>query len=341
MLLKRVKGYKDTGDASLSGATSGAFLKHAPWINDVMQALPESVARLLHPAMASFVAQKRNSLAQVLKIIQGENEKWRDREYPTIFHSVLNSKLPDAEKSMARLSNDAQMLVMAGTLTTVSTLELITFWLLSDPATLRKLKDELSAAIPNPSDVGSIPLPTLEALPYLTAVIKEGLRLSYGVSCRLARIDPDHAIVFTDKDTGKEWVIPAGTPVGSTSVLIHHNEDIFPESQKFSPERWLDGKGRELERYLVSFCVGSRKCLGVNLAYAELYLGLSAIWRLWGSGGVEGVRASDDLGVMSLWDESPANHFVLRWNSSRPTPSAFVFVLTSCNRWKGFTVSCC
>ncbi len=125
--------------------------------------------------------------------------------------------------------------------------------------------------------MGSISLPTFEALPYLIVVIKEGLRLSYGVSCRLARIDLDHAIVFTNKDTGKEWVILARTSIESTSVLIHHNEDIFLESQKFSPERWLDGKGRELERYLVNFCVGSQKCLGVNLAYAELYLGLSAI----------------------------------------------------------------
>lgn len=267
-----------------------------------MQALPESVASMLNPAIATFVAQKRNSRAQVLEIVKGQNEKWKDREHPTIFHSVLGSNLPDEEKSMARLSDDAQMLVMAGTLTTSATLELIMFWLLSQPATLQKLKEELTAAIPNLEAVGSIPLPTLEGLPYLTAVIKEGLRLSYGVSCRLARIDPDNAIIFTDKDTGKKWVIPAGTPVGSTSVLIHHDENIFPDSKKFSPERWLDGKGRELERYLVSFCVGSRKCLGVNLAYAELYLALSAVWRQWGSGGVDGIRGNDDMGVMSLWE---------------------------------------
>ena len=269
-----------------------------------MQALPDSVARLLHPGLASFVDQKRNSMAQVAEIIAGGNETWKDKGHPTIFHSVLASKLPPAEKSIARLSDDAQMLVMAGTLTTASTLELITFWLLSQPATLQKLKDELHAAIPKPDDVCSIPLPTLEALPYLTAVIKEGLRLSYGVSCRLARIDPDHDMVFTDKSTGKEWMIPAGTPVGSTSVQIHQNEDIFPDHRKFSPERWLGSQGHDLERYLVSFCVGSRKCLGVNLAYAELYLALSAVWRLWGSdSGEDGkVCTSNDLGTMSLWD---------------------------------------
>jgi hypothetical protein len=46
-------------DASFFGSTARIFLKHAPWVNNLMQALPDSVARLLHPAMASFIAQKR------------------------------------------------------------------------------------------------------------------------------------------------------------------------------------------------------------------------------------------------------------------------------------------
>ncbi|KAH8702676.1 cytochrome P450 [Phaeosphaeriaceae sp. PMI808] len=231
---------------------------HAPWINQLLKKLPES---------------KRTSEAQVLKIIGGESEGWRSREHPTIFHEVLSSKLPPEEKTIERLADDAQMVVMAGTLTTAATLEIIFFWLLSQPETFM--------AIPNLNDASNVPPPTLEALPYLTAVIKEGLHLSYGV------------MTFTDKDTGKKWVIPAGTPVGSTSVLIYRDESFYPNSEKFSPERWLDGRGSGLEKYLVSFCVGSRRCFGENLAYAEIYVGLAAIWRVWGS--------CDEHG-MSLWE---------------------------------------
>lgn len=240
-------------------------------------------------------------MAQVTKIKQGENERWKDQDHPTIFHAILDSKLPDEEKSVDRLAQDAQMLVMAGTLTTSGVLEVIAFWLLSQPDTLKKLKDELSAAITNPNDIGTIPLPALEALPYLTGVIKEGIRLMYGSSSRLQRIDPDNAIVYKNKNTGKEFIIPAGTPVGATAVQIHHNEDIYPESKRFLPERWLDSKGREIERYMISFNMGHRKCFGIHLAYAELYLTVAAIWRLWGSGGEEGIRGSDDLGVMKLF----------------------------------------
>lgn len=46
-------------DASFFGSTAGSFMKHAPWVNNLMQALPMWAAASLHPAMASFMAQKR------------------------------------------------------------------------------------------------------------------------------------------------------------------------------------------------------------------------------------------------------------------------------------------
>lgn len=144
--------------------------------------------------------------------------------------------------------------------------------------------------------IGTLPLPVLEQLPYLNAVMKEGFRLTYGVSCRLARIDPDNEIIFSSG--AKQFIIPAGTPVGMSSVQIHHNEAIFPNSKKFEPERWLDGKNKAREKYMVSFTAGSRQCLGINLAHAELYLGLSAIWRQWGS---RECRGDDDVGIFELW----------------------------------------
>jgi hypothetical protein len=48
-------------DASFFGSTAGNFMRHAPWVNNFLQALPLWVAELIHPAMATFVAQKRAS----------------------------------------------------------------------------------------------------------------------------------------------------------------------------------------------------------------------------------------------------------------------------------------
>ena len=61
-----------------------------------------------------------------------------------------------------------------------------------------------------------------------------------------------------------------------TSVLIHLNPSIFPKPREFIPERWLENP--RLIRYLVSFTKGSRQCLGMNLAYAEVYLCLANLF---------------------------------------------------------------
>lgn len=78
--------------------------------------------------------------------------------------------------------------------------------LLSTPRVLTKLRNELTAAIPDPDQPLSIP--ELEQLPYLGAVITEGFRLAMGTSQRQTRINPEG--VMTLADGKKQWQIPRG-----------------------------------------------------------------------------------------------------------------------------------
>lgn len=175
----------------------------------------------------------------------------------TIFHELLESDLPESEKGLERLWQEGQVVVGAGADTTANTLNTITYHLLANPSILKTLHDELKAAIPDPRVHAT--LKVVEQLPYLNAVINEGLRLSYGVSTRLARISPVEPMKFHD------WEIPAGVPVGMTSVLMHQNETVFPDAMKFSPERWLDpSEATRLDKYLVAFSKGSRQCIGMK-----------------------------------------------------------------------------
>ena len=183
-------------------------------------------------------------------------------------------------------------------MTTAWALSVATYHLLASSRVLAKLKTELKAAIPNPE--AYVPLSQLEKLPYLVAVAQEAVRLSYGVCTRLQRVSPEKPMIFMDSNSGKQWSIPPGTPVSMTSALIHHDQSIYPDSKSFIPERWIENP--RLERYMVSFSKGSRQCLGMNLAYAELYLCLAAIFRRFGSGGENGVRDGEDEGVLELFE---------------------------------------
>jgi cytochrome P450 len=140
------------------------------------------------------------------------------------------------------------------------------FYLLAQPTTLSKLQTELRAAIPDAAAIP--PWSALEKLPYLSGVVAEGLRLSYGLATRLARVAPDEPMHFRSWDGAIERVVPPGVPVGMTAVHIHHDERIFPDSFAFAPERWLDPitgvRKRDLDGYLLSFSKGGRQCLGMK-----------------------------------------------------------------------------
>jgi cytochrome P450 len=148
-----------------------------------------------------------------------------------------------------------------------------------------KLFEELKTVMPNAHDRPV--LAKLEKLPYLTAIILEGLRITHGVSHRIMRAFPHHALHYNGLE------IPPGTSVMMTSLLLHENETIFPEPRLFQPERWLHGNRDRLERYLVAFSRGTRGCLGINLAWAEMYLVLASIFRRYDFDLSEVVRERD------------------------------------------------
>ena len=137
-------------------------------------------------------------------------------------------------------------------------MSVITFQLLANPDKLRKLKDELGAALPDSNAVPSSA--ELERLPYLSAVIQEGLRLHCPGTARLQRICPDAALVYRDSSTKKEWSIPAGTAVSMDIRTMNTNPTIFPDPHDFLPERWIDNP--KLDKHLMTFSKGARMCVG-------------------------------------------------------------------------------
>ncbi|KAI0186507.1 cytochrome P450 [Xylaria flabelliformis] len=92
------------------------------------------------------------------------------------------------------------------------------------------LRDELAAARTR-SPTQSLKLAELEQLPYLTAVLMEGLRLAPAVATRQARVALDRDLTY------KSWTIPAGTPVRMTTILMHHNPELYPNPEQFNPQR--------------------------------------------------------------------------------------------------------
>lgn len=65
--------------------------------------------------------------------------------------------------------------------------------------------------------------------------------------------------------------------LSASSYLFHTDEAVFPDPFAFEPMRWVDSQARtRIGRQFVPFSRGARMCIGLNLAYAELYLTIVA-----------------------------------------------------------------
>ncbi|KAF5228073.1 hypothetical protein FAUST_11332 [Fusarium austroamericanum] len=161
-------------------------------------------------------------------------------------------------------------IIDAGAETTAIALTHLLQLLISHPTQLQKLRAEI-ADVMDEDDVIA-PLEKVKDLPYLKACLDEGLRLIPPVSSGLPRRTPPEGANIMDT-----W-IPGNTSVSMTIWSAHHNEDIYPESYAFKPERWLDPKERKrMEPFFIPFSAGARGCIGRNISYLEQQIVVSTL----------------------------------------------------------------
>lgn len=165
-----------------------------------------------------------------------------------------------------------QLMVMigAGFETTANTLAFV-FWLLGrHPEVEEQLHAEVDGAL-----AGRTATPAdLDGLPYTRRVISEVLRL-YPAGWFFTRV--------TTTDTtlaGRQ--LPAGTALLYSAYLLHHQPEVFPEPERFDPDRWLGHSGDSLPRgALVPFGGGNRKCIGEEYALVEMAMALASVCARW------------------------------------------------------------
>lgn len=257
------------------------FLTQFPWMVTLSKLVPERLLGAMYAPMRSVFSFNSEMERQILraKMVHASGEK--NGESPlTLFTALLNSDLPPQELSTKRLQHEAISVIGAGVETTKFTLMTGSFHLLANPAQLARLREELDRAIPDISNIPS--LDTLIQLPYLTCVINESLRFAYGTPQRMQRLSPT-AMVYSNPITYMTYMLPVGSIVSMDNYTMSHDPHMFPEPFAFRPERWEDNAlapdNKPLSRYLVAFGRGTRSCVGMQFAYAELYVGMANFFR--------------------------------------------------------------
>ncbi|KDN67099.1 putative cytochrome P450 [Colletotrichum sublineola] len=171
--------------------------------------------------------------------------------------------------SQAEAESEVLMQLLAGSDTTATAIRATILHVITNPKVTAALRAEIDAAHlsrPIVSDAEA------RAMPYLQAVIKEGLRMFPPVVGQMSK-----EVVSNDGagDTFKGVHLPEGTRIGYCAWGIFRRSDIWgADSHLFRPERWLeaDAEGLRLMEGTLElvFGYGKWQCLGRNVALMEL-----------------------------------------------------------------------
>lgn len=154
--------------------------------------------------------------------------------------------------------------------------------LMASPTAYSRLQSEIDAGITTSTISSPITDAEGRSLPYLQAVIKEGLRIFPPVVGLMLKTVP------AGGDTLNGVFVPGGTEIGYCGWGVHHSKEIFGEdADMFRPERWLEAEGERL-RVMNStaelvFNYGKWQCPGKSVAAIELNKVFVEV-RTWSSG---------------------------------------------------------
>ncbi|PIL25684.1 cytochrome P450 [Ganoderma sinense ZZ0214-1] len=195
------------------------------------------------------------------------------KAHPSMILSLLNDLNEDEDKEHKEtvFSGVAAAAYTGGSDTTVSALGSFFLAMLLYPDIQRKAQAEVDRV------VGRDRLPEFSdepSLPYVTAMVKEVLRWR-----PVTPLAVPHRLTSDDVYNG--YHLPSGSIVVGNAWAILHDERMFPDPDRFLPERWLNEDGslrtdmRDAE--LSAFGFGRRICPGRHLAAASVWIGMTSV----------------------------------------------------------------
>ncbi|KAH9949850.1 cytochrome P450 monooxygenase pc-bph [Amylocystis lapponica] len=236
------------------------FVQRLPWFSEGVTTL-----RQLKAMAVAAVARR---LAEST-LGNGELEKRED-----MLQRLLEGR-DDQGNPMAasELSTEALTLLIAGSDTVSNSSSAIVYYVSRDRHVQEKLQAELDEALGVNADK-FVEHDAVKYLPYINAVINEGLRLYSTIGGGLLRVVPEGGLNVLGQTFNE------GTVLSVPAYVVHRDPDVWGlDAEEFRPERWLEGDLKMLNKAFTPYSVGPRACIGRNLAQLEMLVLVATIYR--------------------------------------------------------------
>lgn len=262
---------------------------------DVLAKLPIPPARRFERARARLDAVVYRLIAQRRAELAGGA---RDRgDVLTMLLQAQDEEDGGAGMTDVQVRDEALTILLAGHETTANALAWSWYFLAGHPEAEHALHAEVDAVLTTPEGA---PRPAvvedLARLPYTRMVVSEAMRLRPPAYILGRRALVPYAV------PGTPYVIPQGTTVFVSQYLLHRDPRFWSEPDRFDPERWRTGAGKDGERERPRFAyfpfgAGTRVCIGEQFAWMELTLVLATIARRWRLALVPGHPVAPEPGI--------------------------------------------
>jgi len=203
---------------------------------------------------------------EIYNLLQAEiNQR---REEPELMGNDILSLIMSTRDENGELMSDQELkdqlmtLLFGGHETTANALAWAFYWIHRLPTVRQKLLEEIDSLGDNPDPMA------IAQLPYLTAVASETLRIYPVVFVIFARTTTAPITIMGHHYQANTTLVPC-------PYLTHRREDLYPDSDQFKPERFLERQYSAYEYF--PFGGGNRRCIGATLAMLEMKLVLAKV----------------------------------------------------------------
>jgi len=182
---------------------------------------------------------------------------------------------------------------MQGFATTALSISTTLFFLAQDPDVQEKVFQEVQRVI-GINRSNETTLAQLSEMKYLECCIKESLRIFPPVPLISRNIEENI-------EMGDGRIIPRGTTAVISPYFLHRDESVFPDPEKFDPERFSLKNITNRHPYAyIPFAAGPRNCIGQKYATTALKTVISKIVLNFELGGCEKMQAIEMVPEITL-----------------------------------------
>ncbi|KAI8052191.1 cytochrome P450 [Syncephalis plumigaleata] len=230
---------------------------------------------LAHPKLfpGLYAAEKNMSDFAHAAIKRRQSESAR----PDILQRLMDAKDEETEHTLSEDELAAELIAMlvGGSDTTSTALTWVLYHLLQHPGCMKRLQAELDEAFPDPNGATPIIHDATKDLVYLNAVLHESFRLHPVSAGDPQRIVPPEGTYLCGH------FIPGGCILVPQIYALQHLEKYWSGPEEYKPERWLvpSEEQKIMKRAFIAFSHGVRSCVGSNLAWLEMRLGIATMIR--------------------------------------------------------------